>query len=116
MESGAASSPETWDAFFSDFYLRAYAEDGATPRRASRRSAPRGSPAALTGGDVLDVACGFGRHAVALAEAGFRVVGVDRSQTLLDEAARRADDKRRPKSCMPTTASCRSPTRASTRR
>jgi len=26
VESGALSPPETWDAFFSDFYLRAYAD------------------------------------------------------------------------------------------
>jgi ubiquinone/menaquinone biosynthesis C-methylase UbiE len=38
------------------------------------------------------VPCGFGRHSLALAEAGYRVVGVDRSQSLLDEARRRAGD------------------------
>ena len=49
------------------------------------------------GGDLLDVPCGFGRHAVPLARAGYRVVGVDRSQALIDEARRRGGGERWPK-------------------
>ena len=41
--------------------------------------------------------CGFGRHAIELAGAGFRVTGVDRSATLLAEARRRAAGARWPK-------------------
>ena len=41
--------------------------------------------------------CGFGRHTLPLARAGYRVVGVDRSATLLDEARRRAGGERWPK-------------------
>ena len=40
----------------------------------------------LNGGDVLDLACGPGRHAVALAKEGFRVTSVDISPFLLDQA------------------------------
>ena len=54
--------------------------------------------------------CGFGRHTLPLARAGYRVVGVDRSGTLLDEARRRGGGERWPKLSAPTTASCRSPT------
>jgi SAM-dependent methyltransferase len=39
---------------------------------------------------VLDVGCGPGRHAVALAEAGLEVTGVDVSRRFLDIAAERA--------------------------
>ncbi|MCD9024565.1 class I SAM-dependent methyltransferase [Cohnella silvisoli] len=39
---------------------------------------------------VLDLCCGMGRHAMALAEAGFRVTGVDLSPVLLKKA--RASD------------------------
>jgi SAM-dependent methyltransferase len=39
---------------------------------------------------VLDVGCGPGRHAVALAEAGLTVTGVDVSRKFLDLAAERA--------------------------
>lgn len=40
---------------------------------------------------VLDVACGPGRHAVALARRGFKVVGVDISDKLLGIARRTAE-------------------------
>jgi len=45
------------------------------------------------GADVLDVACGYGRHAMELAARGYQVVGLDASLPLLlrgaDEAQRR---------------------------
>ena len=41
--------------------------------------------------------CGFGRHCVPLARAGYRVTGVDRSGALLEEARRRAAGERWPK-------------------
>ncbi|PZM61790.1 class I SAM-dependent methyltransferase [Paenibacillus dendritiformis] len=41
---------------------------------------------------ILDLCCGMGRHALALAEAGYRVTGVDLSEVLLEEA--RAHDTR----------------------
>ena len=42
------------------------------------------------GGAALDLACGPGRHAVALASRGFAVTGVDRSDFLLGHARERA--------------------------
>jgi ubiquinone/menaquinone biosynthesis C-methylase UbiE len=92
MDGRTPSSQETWDAFFSDFYLRIQA--GPEPPDEARVQAL--AAAQLSGcppdGELLDVACGFGRHAVPLATAGFRVTGVDRSAALLDEARRRAGD------------------------
>src|SRR5690242_6859442 len=90
MDGRTPSSQETWDAFFSDFYLRV--EAGGEDREAARRQALAavalsGCPA---GGELLDVPCGFGRHAVPAAQEGYRVTGVDRSRPLLDEARRRA--------------------------
>jgi ubiquinone/menaquinone biosynthesis C-methylase UbiE len=89
MDGRSPSSQATWDAFFSDFYLRVHAGEPRDEARAQGAAA-----AALSGcpegGDLLDVACGFGRHAVPLAGEGFRVVGVDRSAPLLAEAHRRA--------------------------
>jgi SAM-dependent methyltransferase len=38
------------------------------------------------GGDVIDLCCGPGRHAIALAKRGIRVTAVDRSEFLLSKA------------------------------
>ena len=84
------SAPETWDAFFGDFYLRAYAGAQRDSEAAGQALAAARLARCPDGGDLLDVACGFGRHAAPLAEAGYRVTGVDRSGSLLDEARRRA--------------------------
>jgi SAM-dependent methyltransferase len=92
----APSSPETWDAFFSDFYLRAYADrerQEAAEAQALAAARLAGCPA---GGDLLDVPCGFGRHSLPLASAGYRVVGVDRSESLLADARRRTAGARWP--------------------
>jgi SAM-dependent methyltransferase len=91
------SPPETWDAFFSEFYLRAFREDERSAAAEAQALAAARLSACPDGGDLLDVPCGFGRHALPLARAGYRVVGVDRAQPLLDEGKRRAGDPRRPK-------------------
>jgi SAM-dependent methyltransferase len=97
VERGATSSPETWDAFFSDFYLRAYADDEHDDQAEAQALAAVRLAGCPDGGDVLDVPCGFGRHAVPLGRAGYKVVGVDRSEALLAEARRRASGQRWPK-------------------
>jgi ubiquinone/menaquinone biosynthesis C-methylase UbiE len=42
--------------------------------------------------ELLDAPCGYGRHSIPLAHAGYRVTGADRSPVLLDEARRRAGE------------------------
>jgi ubiquinone/menaquinone biosynthesis C-methylase UbiE len=92
MEGQAPSPPETWDALFSDFYLRAFASEEADADAGALALSAARLSACPAGGDLLDVPCGYGRHAIALARAGYRVTGVDRSPTLLAEARRRAGD------------------------
>jgi SAM-dependent methyltransferase len=41
--------------------------------------------------NILDVACGAGRHSIPLARHGYRVSGVDLSTSFLEEAQRRAE-------------------------
>jgi ubiquinone/menaquinone biosynthesis C-methylase UbiE len=97
VERGGTSSPETWDSLFSEFYLRAYASDERDADAGEQALAAARLAGCPEGGDLLDVPCGFGRHSIPLARAGYRVVGSDRSQALLDEARRRAGGDRWPK-------------------
>jgi ubiquinone/menaquinone biosynthesis C-methylase UbiE len=97
VEQAAPSPPETWDALFSEFYLRAFADSERSAEAKAQALAAAKLTACPPGGDLLDVPCGFGRHAVPLAEEGFRVTGVDRAQLFIDEAKRRAGDGRWPK-------------------
>lgn len=80
---------EPWDAFFDAHYVLTYAPLQPDARsRAEALAAVRlaGFP---PGSRVLDVPCGYGRHAVALAAEGYHIVGLDRSAAQLDEARRR---------------------------
>jgi SAM-dependent methyltransferase len=86
-----------WDRLFDDLYLKTYAplqqeEDAESLALGAMQLAACKAPA-----DVLDAACGFGRHSRVLANAGYRVVGVDRSPVLLDEARRRSEDAEWPR-------------------
>src|SRR4051794_8353314 len=92
MDQRATSPAETWDAFFSDFYLRAYSHDARQGQAEAQALAAAQLARCPDGGALLDVPCGFGRHAVPLAGAGYAVTGVDRSPALLDAARARAQD------------------------
>lgn len=88
-ETPAAWVPE----YFGEDYLRLYQfpEERTAPEVAflGRELGTR-IPA---NGQVLDLACGQGRHAVPLAQHGFHVTGLDYQQHLLDAAARRAREQ-----------------------
>lgn len=83
------STEDVWDAFFSDFYLRAYASDERDAEAETQALAAARLSGCAEGGELLDVPCGFGRHSIPLARAGYRLTGVDRSGALLGEAQRR---------------------------
>ena len=80
---------ETWDELFAEVYLRAYQDLRDRDSEEEARSV-----AALAGveppAEILDAPTGFGRHAIPLAERGFRVTGIDRSPVQLEEASRMA--------------------------
>jgi SAM-dependent methyltransferase len=96
MDVPAPSPSEAWDEFFSDFYLRAYASAGDEEQEREQALAAAALAECPAGGELLDVPCGFGRHAIPLAGGGYRVTGVDRSEVLLEEARRRAHDGPQP--------------------
>ena len=85
-----------WDAFFDSLYFETY-----IPRLDSKDAGPEALAAvelsgATPGADVLDCPCGFGRHSIPIADAGYCVVGVDRSPEQIAEARRRAGDREWP--------------------
>lgn len=42
-------------------------------------------------GKILDVACGIGRHAISLAEKGYRIIGIDISPHFIEVARKKAE-------------------------
>lgn len=83
--------PDWWRSWFGPAYLAIY--DPVLVQRAS--SEVDQLEALLTlqpPADVLDLACGQGRHAIELARRGYRVTGVDLSAYLLQVATQRAEE------------------------
>jgi 2-polyprenyl-3-methyl-5-hydroxy-6-metoxy-1,4-benzoquinol methylase len=68
------------DDFWRTFYPFMFADErfAATPDEVDRILALT----QCSGGNVLDLCCGPGRHSVELARRGFQVTGVDRSPFL----------------------------------
>jgi ubiquinone/menaquinone biosynthesis C-methylase UbiE len=86
-----------WDSVFDETYLRTY--EHLMTEEQSREQALAAAVLAEVepGAELLDCPCGFGRHAIPLAEAGYRVTGVDRSESQLAEAGRRRGDAEWPR-------------------
>jgi SAM-dependent methyltransferase len=83
------SERDNFDELFDELYLRTYAgHEREDPAEEALGAARLGG--LEPGTEVLDAPCGYGRHALVLAEAGYRVTGADRSPVLLAEARRRA--------------------------
>lgn len=79
-----------WEDYFDETFVDIY-RDFLTPERTEREVAGLREMVALPpAAEVLDLACGWGRHSIALARSGLRVTGLDLSKTLLARARRRA--------------------------
>lgn len=78
---------QQWYAeFFGEDYLRLYASI-LSPQRTEREVTQIVERLGLARGSaILDLCCGHGRHAVALAERGHRVTGLDLSTFFLEKA------------------------------
>ncbi len=86
-----------WDSVFDETYLRTY-----VPFHNDEQSREQAFGAAALAeveapAEILDCPCGFGRHALPLAEAGFLVTGLDRSESQLAEAERRRGEAEWPR-------------------
>lgn len=78
-----------WDL---DYFEREYLEEYGTGHISEERTQAEAKFVLETlslrsGARILDLCCGYGRHAVGMAAQGFDVVALDRSQSLLDHAA-----------------------------
>jgi ubiquinone/menaquinone biosynthesis C-methylase UbiE len=80
-----------WDGYFDETFIDLYR--GFLTRERTEREVQglREMLSLPAGAEVLDLACGWGRHSLALARQGFRVTGMDWSETLLASARRRAE-------------------------
>jgi len=82
-----------WDRMFDEVYLRTFAQALVDPAAAAPQAAGLARLVGLApSADVLDCPCGYGRHSIEFARLGLHVVGADRSEVLLAEAKRRADE------------------------
>lgn len=80
-----------YEQFFAEDYLAVY-EPLLPPERTAREVDDMVHLLALPdGAAILDLACGYGRHAIALAQRGYRVTGQDLSAVMLRRAAADAD-------------------------
>jgi SAM-dependent methyltransferase len=74
-------------AFFDDDYLRIYRPQFSPERTAAETRFIADSLALPAAAEVLDLACGFGRHAIGMAKLGYRVTGLDFNPGYLEIAA-----------------------------
>jgi SAM-dependent methyltransferase len=80
--------PAEWPvAFFDEDYLKIYRPTFTDEATAREVEFIRSCLELPDGARVLDLACGFGRHAIGMARLGYRVTGVDFNPRYLELAA-----------------------------
>lgn len=82
-----------WNDYFDDDFIRIYQPLLPAEEAAAEAEAVAGILELSEGARLLDLGCGWGRHAVELAELGFRVTGVDLSEVLLASARAEATSR-----------------------
>lgn len=85
-----AQQPDWPVAFFDDDYLRIYRPTFTPERTAAEVDFIEGLLAVPGNAAVLDLACGYGRHAIGMARRGYVVTGLDFNPHYLEIAAAEA--------------------------
>ncbi len=75
-----------WRDYFDEAYLEVYRSRLPTARSRAEVAGVVRLLRLPVGADILDVPCGWGRHSVPLAEAGYRVTGADLAPLPLEAA------------------------------
>jgi ubiquinone/menaquinone biosynthesis C-methylase UbiE len=88
---------QEWDRFFDELYLETYVNRLAALEPEAEASAAAELSGCKPGADLLDCPCGHGRHSFPLADAGYRVVGADRSKTALRRAREQGGEREWPR-------------------
>lgn len=83
--------PEWPITFFDEDYLRMYRPRLTEERSREETGFIAGALDLPAGAEVLDLACGLGRHAIGMAQRGYQVTGVDFNPQYLEIAARDAE-------------------------
>jgi ubiquinone/menaquinone biosynthesis C-methylase UbiE len=86
-----------WDSVFDETYLQTYVPMASEERTRTEALGAASLAEVEPEAKILDCPTGFGRHALVLAEEGFHVTGLDRSETLLAEAERRRGEAEWPR-------------------
>jgi SAM-dependent methyltransferase len=81
---------EWWRKYFSEDYLKLYKHDESETSRETE--AIIRMLQVKHGAHILDLACGFGRHSVLLAQKGYKVTGYDLSEGFLNKARELAEN------------------------
>lgn len=79
-------TPPWYASFFGEEYFRIYGSMLSDERTAREVEGIAQLLALAPGSAILDLACGHGRHAIPLAERGYRVTGQDLSDVFLSRA------------------------------
>lgn len=84
---------EWWEELFDDKYLATYIDTVTSEDTEREVSFIIEKLRLKKDSDILDVACGYGRHAIAFAEKGYKVTGVDYSANFIAKAREEAKRK-----------------------
>jgi ubiquinone/menaquinone biosynthesis C-methylase UbiE len=95
--SGSLPEMGDWDSIFDEKYLRTYLPFVSDERTRVEALGAVELAEVERGAEILDCPTGFGRHALLLTDAGYRVTGLERSETQLAEAERRRGEAEWPR-------------------
>lgn len=76
---GSLPDMGSWDSVFDETYLQTYLPSADEDRTRVEALGAASLAEVESGAEILDCPTGFGRHALVLAQAGYRVTGLDRS-------------------------------------